>query len=182
MGREIRRVPKGWQHPSEPLQPWEMDNGYHKYHQRGSFGYGLNFQPLYDSDFETKMAAWVAALNQWLAGRHPAQIKHPGEDWTDPTLKNFADYEGRSPNPDYYRAEAWTAEQATCYQIYETVSEGTPVSPVFETADEMRAWLIAQGHSEESVQFFIDCGWAPSMAVVNGAIYKDIDIGDVKQE
>jgi len=162
MGREIRRVPKGWDHPSEAMMPWQLDNGYHRYHEPGEFGYGRKFQPMYDEDITTKSNEWIAGLNRWMSGQHETQLKHPGEDWTQPTYANFVEWEGRSPDPDYYRAEAWTPEQATCYQIYETVSEGTPVSPVFETLSEMEQWLIGQGYSEKSAKGFCEIGWVPS--------------------
>ena len=49
------------------------------------------------------------------------------------------------------------------FQIYETVSEGTPVSPVFATRDELAQWLIEQGHSEKAARQFAIDGWAISM-------------------
>lgn len=54
------------------------------------------------------------------------------------------------------------------YQIYETVSEGTPVSPVFESYEEMRRWLINEGYSEEAAAAFAseDGGWVPTGSYV----------------
>jgi hypothetical protein len=161
MGREIRRVAKGWEHPSE-----RIDNAYDmvqhaKYHKPGEFGYGLKFHPLFDNDIETKAAEWLDGLRLWERGEHPSQIKWP-EHHPERDYASYAEYAGRSPDPEYYRAEKWTPEQANCYQIYETVSEGTPVSPVFETLEDMRVWLIGQGYSEAAAAGFVKSGWVPS--------------------
>ncbi len=43
-------------------------------------------------------------------------------------------------DPDHYRP-AWTDAEATAYQLYETTSEGTPMSPVRATREEMIEWL-----------------------------------------
>jgi hypothetical protein len=87
--------------------------------------------------------------------RYSIEIKHYWE-WSAP------------PDEEFYRKERWTPEEATGYQVYENVSEGTPVSPVFETEDAMRIWLVAQGHSEYATDQFIKAGWAPSMLMQEG--------------
>jgi hypothetical protein len=181
MGREIRKVPLGWEHPSEAMLPWQLDNGYHRYHKPGEFGYGLKFQPMYDNDIESKWREWKEELDQWLDGQHAMQIKFPGEEGSKPTYANFVGWEGRSPDPDSYRSEVWTAEEANCYQIYETVSEGTPVSPVFETLDEMEQWLIGQGYSEAAAKGFCKIGWVPSgMFSPQTGIVTGIEIAGMK--
>jgi hypothetical protein len=53
----------------------------------------------------------------------------------------------------------------TAYQIYEDVTEGTPVSPVFGTVEELQRWLIAQGYSKAATEAFIREGSAPSFVV-----------------
>src|SRR5262245_19511161 len=50
------------------------------------------------------------------------------------------DHYEEAPKPEFYR-RSWTAEEATCFQFYESTTEGTPMSPVFETEEEMLAWL-----------------------------------------
>jgi hypothetical protein len=63
-------------------------------------------------------------------------------------------------------AEAWEPEQPPVgegWQMWETVSEGSPVSPVFATADELVAWMTAkagcsQGHSEAAARAFVKGG------------------------
>ena len=115
MGREIRRVPKEWQHPKD-------ESGH--------------YLALYDEDYES-------ALEQYQ--RCPT------------------DWDSIPPDPDYFR-QAWDDDNpATHYQVYQDVSEGTPVSPVFASLDEMVAWLIGEGYSEHAANKFAQLGWAPSM-------------------
>lgn len=138
MGREIRRVPKGWQHPTD-----ESDK----------------FIPIYNESFQDAFDDWYNGLQTWLNGT--------SNDYNDQyytrDARGYSQYAGQSPDPDYYREQNWTEEEATCYQIYQNVSEGTPVSPVFETLADMETWLLEQGHSQKSVNIFCKEGYAPSM-------------------
>ncbi len=92
MGREILRVPLGFQHPK--------DNE-----------------------------------GEYIAGAHLEQLWY-----TDETLK-------------------------TAYQVYENISEGSPVSPIFPTVEELREWLVKQGFSYEQALDFCDAGHIPSFVV-----------------
>ena len=56
-------------------------------------------------------------------------------------------------------------QQRTAYQVYENVSDGTPVSPVFNSADELISWLITQGVSRQAAEMFISQGHAPSFVI-----------------
>jgi hypothetical protein len=59
--------------------------------------------------------------------------------------------------------QEWTEEEAVCFQIYETVSEGTPVSPVFDTLGDMEDWLVnMKYYSPEEAKEFCKQGWTPS--------------------
>lgn len=58
-------------------------------------------------------------------------------------------------------------EEKTCYQIYENVSEGSPVSPVFSSQEEMVDWLIKQGNSEQLVKQFVALGHIPSLIIAS---------------
>lgn len=74
--------------------------------------------------------------------------------------------------------EAWAKTEPPSgegYQVWETVSEGSPISPVFTTAEICEAWLVAQGYSSAAAQAFMHQGWVPSMVLVHGQLYKDID-------
>ena len=61
------------------------------------------------------------------------------------------------------------------YQVWETVSEGSPISPAFETPTELAGWLVEHAEEchteatfEEWMAFINGPGWAPSGAIING--------------
>lgn len=155
MGREIRRVPPDWKHPK--------DTGYR---QKG-------FLPMHDSPFDPAMDKWIEARRKWNADEDPDRDKHP---------MAYHEWAGGPPNPEYYRP-AWQEETRTAYQVYETVSEGTPVSPVFATKDELIQWLVNDGRgmgiggkqqklSREAAERFVEAAWAPSMVVDASGIHE----------
>lgn len=58
------------------------------------------------------------------------------------------------------------------YQLWETVSEGSPITPVFATPDELADWLVVNDDSvtrnqtrEGWLRFINGPGWAPSLVV-----------------
>jgi hypothetical protein len=53
----------------------------------------------------------------------------------------------------------------TAYQIYEDVSDGTPVSPVLESLEALQHWLLPQGYSKAAAEAFIAEGIAPSFVI-----------------
>lgn len=67
-------------------------------------------------------------------------------------------------------AEAWEPSdppQGEGWQLWETVSEGSPISPVFATSDELAAWMSDPARGDRWVPpataaKFIADGWAPS--------------------
>ena len=73
---------------------------------------------------------------------------------------------------DKERAESWEPTEPPSgagYQIWETVSEGSPVSPAFENPENLARWMVENDTSITSDSTFddwmrfIDAGWAPSM-------------------
>jgi len=163
MGREIRRVPPNWEHPMEANR----------------YSGKMEYKPLYDDDFATAASTWMRDCIAWDNGTHEDLQESPERKTEYPF---FWQWSSSPPDDDYYRP-AWTPEEATAYQVYETVSEGTPVSPVFATLDDLIAWLIGQGHSEHAARAFAETGWAPSMVVYRTAdsaqIAKGIDAHDL---
>jgi hypothetical protein len=88
----------------------------------------------------------------------PPGWAHPRDDAGD-------DIDGGQPEPLDRRSES----ARTAFQIYRHVSAGSPVSPVFATPGDLKAWLIDQGQSAEAVDSFVDWGFAPpTVASVNG--------------
>lgn len=154
MGREIRKVPANWEHPKN---------------EQG------HFIPLNDESFEEAFNKWLEGLQKWMKGEDESadMYNYPK------TAFGYTQWYGRSPDIDCYRAETWTEEQACCFQIYETVSEGTPVSPVFTTKEAMENWLIGQGYNRNAAHNFCEEGWAPSMTFQPGVGFKtDINTCD----
>lgn len=52
----------------------------------------------------------------------------------------FEEWDGEKRLPEDYRPD-WPKEEITHFQMYEDVTEGTPVSPVFATREELARWL-----------------------------------------
>jgi len=65
------------------------------------------------------------------------------------------------------------------YQVWETVSEGSPQSPVFPNKKELIAWLILKGYSPEAAENFANDGWSPTMTATvtaqGGELKNDIE-------
>lgn len=130
MGREVRRVPKDWQHPKD--------------------GRG-RFVPLHEG---RKYASRVASWEQSVAKRG---------------LQGAIDYEGGPPDRDDYMP-SWSPEESTHLMMYENTSEGTPISPAFETPEELARWLVdnnasavgGMGATYEGWLRVAQGGWAPS--------------------
>ena len=75
--------------------------------------------------------------------------------------------------------EAWTSTEppeGEGYQLWETVSEGSPISPVFACPETLADWLVADGNDtsvtrgttrEQWLAMIRGSGWSPSF-VSNG--------------
>jgi hypothetical protein len=67
------------------------------------------------------------------------------------------------------------------WQVWETVSEGSPVSPVFNSAESLVSWLESEGYSTLAAENFVKSGWVSSGVFVNsesksgGHFYSDIE-------
>lgn len=96
--------------------------------------------------------------------------------------------DGHSIHPDDYAAyDAWKATEPPTgdgYQIWETVSEGSPISPVFDTPEKLARWMASPAHKWETdrgttyeswLKFITRHGWAPSMVVENGTIKSGVE-------
>src|SRR5262245_24521240 len=99
MGREVRRVPRGWRHPKK----------------KG------HYVPLHEE--------------------FPYNAAEVAEGLRDGWLK------GKPPHYNIGVMPSWPAKKRTHWQMYETCTEGTPISPVMATPEELAAWLAAHGAS-----------------------------------
>lgn len=158
MGREVRRVPPNWRHPLD-----DRARGPHDY------------RPMHNRRFVDAMARWLADFDAARQGKF-------GDDWA-------AEYYGEQPDPfmawlrenppprDEGQWRPWTDDEATWFQVWETVSEGTPITPPFATEAELVTYLRHRGdfwrqregrggYSQDAAEAFVARGSAPSMVVV----------------
>lgn len=86
-------------------------------------------------------------------------------------------------------AEDWEPEQPPAgegWQMWETVSEGSPVSPVFATPEELADWMtgpdadqFSRASSREGALKFIKAGWAPSFIGVGDTLMSGVEAAEV---
>jgi hypothetical protein len=159
MGREIRRVPANWQHPKKD-----------RYNPRTQ-QYEPAYKPMHDGGFEPRLAEWLKDWEAWRAGGYAEACNKYPEYVNLGMPAAMAEYHGGPPDPSYYTPD-WPDAERTHFQLYETVSEGTPLSPPMPTPEALARWL-ADNHkpwggesrnlSYEEWLKFIGVGWAPSM-------------------
>ncbi|VVB50621.1 Uncharacterised protein [uncultured archaeon] len=152
MGREVRMVPPGWQHPQE------ADGRY---------------KPLLDGSFEKALAEWTEGKKKWEEGfRENWGAKEGEPKWkpkeADETC-SWVEWNGSKPQKRDYMP-TFPEGTATHLMMYETCTEGTPISPAFATPEELAHWLADNGASAFGdmtatyEQWLATCksGWAPS--------------------
>jgi hypothetical protein len=131
-----------------------------------------SFIAMLDQDMESALDAWIEEYDLWKKGEHP--------DQPQPDCQYLWDWNGGPPNSDWHRPEF--TEKPTWFQVYETVSEGTPVTPPFATKDELidhlvkygDAWDQKRGHggwSHENAKQFVDRGFAMTGMFTGGKFY-----------
>lgn len=120
-----------------------------------------DYVPMFNWEYEP-------SLDEWLKGRDAAEDKQA-----------YYAEEGGPPDPDYYHH--WKAEDATWYQMYENVSEGTPQTPPFATLTELEDYLVTHGTfndqeenkggwSRVNAEKFCRSGYAPSFLMMGGVV------------
>jgi len=177
MGREIRKVPQNWEHPKrEHCSHWPKCNP-------------ICFQPKYNREFKKSADEWIEGLNNWDYKRYN------GEN----TDNEYWEYEGSPPDreyhldydPDKLGDDSW-------FQLYETVSEGTPVSPAFASKEELADYLAENGDywdqrrrrdypdeakqgrhgpwgTDQAYKFVMGNGSAPSMVLSNKGLQSGVE-------
>jgi len=122
MGREVRRVPSGWEHPR----------------RRGK--HNERCVPLFDK-YNERVKEWDEGHKLWEEGKHPHQelIGDNFEEWDGPRPKLINMDDPSSWETGQYMPD-FPQEQRTHIQLYETTTEGTPISPVFATVDDLAVY------------------------------------------
>lgn len=141
MGREVRRVPADWVHPRREDAERSL-------------------QPMFGRSFAEAAKEWKEHLLAWEAGHNPFFDKPRKDEDTE----EFWEYNGGPPDRDYYLPD-WPEETRTHYQMYETCTEGTPISPVMETPEKLARWLTDNNASAFGEQIASYEAW---LRVVNG--------------
>ena len=156
MSREVRRVPKDWIHP-------KSDNGH-----------DIPLLMGYAKDVEK----WDIANGKWNDGYrndyHGGWKPLDGDEECD----SYAEWNGDRPDKDDYMPD-FTEGEATHYQMYETVSEGTPISPVMGSPEALAKWLVdnnanafAGQHASYEAWLRIAKGGYACTAVMEGGVVK----------
>lgn len=152
MGREVRRVPADWEHPTN-----ERDQ----------------LIPLKDS-YNKRLADWEESEAKWNEGLR-SDFRGGWEPRQGNELRmTFSDWDGEGPRQEDYMPD-WPVEQRTHYQMYEDTTEGTPISPVFDSPEKLARWLAdnnASAFGQQTATYeqwlgMIDEGYAVS-AVFDG--------------
>lgn len=120
MGREVRKVPENWQHPKD---------------------FKGNHIPLFKGPFTEDNHNWKEENIKWQEG---FRRTWDGDNWIPIEAEylgtTYIDWAGTAPSEEDYMPE-WLEEEATHLMLYETCSEGTPISPVFSTPEGLARWL-----------------------------------------
>ena len=142
-----------------------------------------------------KPGADATALSSGLAGRAPSSFGHDASDsWSasqkiveaaglDPETWGICQVcKGGTIHPDdQAAAEAWTSTEPPAgegWQMWETVSEGSPITPVFPTAQALIEHLVKEGSTGDppfrrsAAEAFVKEGWAPSFIASGGELLK----------
>jgi hypothetical protein len=121
MSRVARRVPPDWIHPTD-------DRGQYVRLRDGT-------------TFEERLREWDEESAKWLEG---LQRSYDRRVWGPVPAEyrgmTFAEYAGDRPDPKDYTPR-WPAARCTHWQYYEEVTEGTPLSPVFGSPEELVSWM-----------------------------------------
>ena len=176
MGREIRRVPPNWEHPTKEYPNYRLGT------------MEVRYQPMYDRALAPAMREWIADWDAWERGERPDYCSEESK------ILPYWEWSGGPPDPEYYRPD-WQEGLATWWQVYETVSEGSPVSPPFATQQELVDYLVEHGDfwdqkrrqegrsridcapwsKESATAFVFGSGWAPSLVVVDGKVMTGVE-------
>lgn len=178
--------------------------------------YGDSFTPAHD-EWDRERAEWEAGKHEhleFLMKYHSAEgwVDHKGEredpkpytvyaedgetvvrEFFPKTVEEilevypYSEYAGE-PTPETYFPDFDVPEDDLGWCLYETVTEGTPVTPVFATAEELVDHLATVGQDYDqqplrrtAAEALVRSGWAPSAMTIGGTFLegaKDADLLD----
>ena len=160
MSREIRRVPEEWSHP------------------RKSYTTEHDYVQLSD-DYISSLEYWKKDVEMFI--KHMTEVIETGKtniygkEYATPKAVyeyiNEDETEFVPPNINEYMPGG------TWYQLFQTVGEGSPLSPPFETKKELSSWLGVNkdywGHewTTEQAEAMVEKEFAMSGVFTNGKFY-----------
>ena len=152
MSREIRNVPVMWEHPKK--------NG--------------RFEPLWDN-YVGSLKYWKEEIDRFIECM--TEVIETGKttlydkEWTDEkALYEYFTEDNQLLPPkitNYMPSGRW-------FQLYEGVSEGTPLSPAFSTKEELVDWLTnnkdywGNQWSRNQAEKMVEAGYSPSGLIAGG--------------
>lgn len=157
---------------SDGVDYWETSVRCHRWRLPYSNGYRPTAEEIMDWNMQSAMA---------LSGYHQhvcieARCKREGIPCLCPACNGHGSY--WEPVESEKLCDEWEHTEPPAgegYQCWETVSEGSPISPVFATPEELATymanhpWGAMDDCSYEDWMTFINGpGWAPSMIISNG--------------
>lgn len=167
MGREIRMVRAGWNHPVDT---------------KG------NYIPLYKGPYSVHLAEWEEEAAHWANSEildystWPERRTFKPKEESALTCESFEKWNGKPPVKDEYMPE-WPNGEATMIVMYEDTSEGTPISPAFKTPEELARWLTNTsasafgGMTASYEQWLATCkaGYSVSMVMQGGRMMSGVE-------
>jgi len=126
---------------------------------------------------------WQHPKNKWT-GRH--EPLHPREyyiEWVE-SSNEHPSVDAGDQITEFIFMPHWAPGRCTHFQMYETCSEGTPISPVMETKEELARWLADSGASAfadltatyEQWLATIEQGSSVSAAIVGGRLVSGVEL------
>jgi hypothetical protein len=112
-------VPKDWSHPKD-----------------GSGGY----IPLLSSSYEEAKEEWDESEKMWNDGFRKCYVSDGWVKKYDDMTYSYEEWAGGEPLEEQYMP-SFNDGNNTYLMMYETCSEGTPISPAFKTPEELARWL-----------------------------------------
>ncbi len=132
MGREIREVPKNWNHPKDENK---------------------TYIPLIGRPFKKELARFNEHKKKWDEGFMESFTERGV--WVsnnEYASKSYEQWDGEKPAKKDYMPE-WPEADKTHIQLYESTTEGTPISPVFSKKNFEKLCEYAAKHCSTFADF-----------------------------
>lgn len=150
MGREVRATKRGWQAPTNAYGDY-LDH-FEKPYRQALLDWAKDVASVKNAHGVTTMHEVTCAPQYQKAMAEISQC-YP------------------IPQPDDYPMPEYGPDDELQYAVYETVTAGTPITPWFNTKEELRDYLVNVGSmrdgklSQEEADHLIEHGWVPTAVI-----------------